>query len=43
MTCGLAGAIEDAIRYRFENVFQNDSAVLAAVTLPKFKHKWVES
>ena len=43
MTCGLAGAIKDSIRFRFEQVFQNDSAILAAVTSPKFKLKWVES
>jgi len=43
MTIGLAGAIEDAIRHRFEKIFQNDDAILAAVTLPKFKLKWVES
>ena len=41
MTCGLVRAIEDAIRYRFEKVFQNDGAILAAITLPKFKLKWV--
>ena len=39
MTIGLAGAIEDAIGHRFEKVF---NAILAAVTLPKFKLKWVE-
>ena len=43
MTCGLAGTIEDSIRCRFEQVFQNDSAILAAVTSPKFKLEWVES
>ena len=43
LTIGLAGAIEDAIEHLFEKVFQNDNAILAAVTLPKFKLKWVES
>ena len=42
MTIGLAGAIEATIRHRFEKVFQNDDAILAAVTFPKFKLKWVE-
>ena len=43
MTCGLAGAIKDSIRRRFEQVLQSNSAILAAVTSPKFKLKWVES
>ena len=43
MIIGLAGAIEDAIRHHFEKMFQNDSAILAAVTSQKFKLKWVES
>ena len=43
MTIGLAGAVEDAIRDRFQKVFQNDNAIIAAITLPKFKLKWVES
>ena len=43
MTIGLAGAIKDAIRRHFEKVFQNDKAISAAVTSPKFKLKWVES
>jgi len=42
MTCGLAVAIEGAIRCCFEQVFQNDSAILAAIMSP-FKLKWVES
>jgi len=42
MTIGLAGAIENAIRHHFHKVFQNDSAIIAAITLPKFKLKWVE-
>ena len=43
MTIGLVGAIKDAIRCHFVKVFQNDKAILAAVTSPKFKLKWVES
>ena len=43
MTIGLAGAIEDAIRHHSEKMFQNDSAILAAVTSQKFKLRWVES
>ena len=35
MTCGLAGAIKDSIRRRFEQVLQSNSAILAAVTSPK--------
>jgi len=42
MTIGLAGAIKNAIRHCFKKVFKNDKAVSAAVTLPKFKLKWVE-
>ena len=43
MTTGLAGAVEDAIRDRFQKVFQNDNAIIAAITLSKFQLKWVES
>lgn len=43
MAIGLADAIEDATRHCFQKVIQNDSAIIAAVTLPKFKLKWVES
>ena len=42
MTIGLAGAVEDDIRDRFQKVFQNDNAIIAAITLPTFKFKWVE-
>ena len=43
MTIALTGAIEDAIRHSFEKVLQNDNAILAPVTLPMFKLKWMES
>jgi len=42
MTIGLAGAIENVIRHHFQKVFQNDSAIITTITLPKFKLKWVE-
>ena len=43
MTTRLAEVIEDAIRHLFKKVFQNDNAIFAVVTLPKFKIKWIES
>ena len=42
MTIGLTGAVEDAIRDRFWKVFHDDKAIIAAITVPKFKLKWVE-
>lgn len=42
MTIGLTGAVEDAIRDRFQKVFHDDKAIIAAITVPKFKLKWVE-
>lgn len=43
MTIGLPGVIEEAIRHRFRIVFHNDSAIMAAITLPMFRLKWVDS
>ena len=43
MTVGLAGCIEDAIRTRLQKVFNDDDAIIAAITVPKFKLKWVET
>ena len=43
MTVGLAGCVEDAIRTRFQKVFNDDNAIIAAITVPKFKLKWVET
>ena len=43
MTVGLAGCVEDAIRIRFQKVFNDDNAIIAAITVPKFKLKWVET
>ena len=43
MTTGLPDAIEEAIRHCFRIVFQNDSAIIAAITLPKFRLNWVDS
>ena len=42
MTIGLTGAIEDAIRDHFHKVFHDDKAIIAAITMPKFKLKWIE-
>ena len=42
MTVGLVDCIENAIKHHFHNIFENDS-ILAAIVLPKFKLKWVES
>ena len=39
---GHPGAIEEAIRHSFQTVFQNDNAIIAVITLPKFRHKWVD-
>ena len=43
MTVGLAGCIEDAIRIRFQKVFNDDNVIIVAITVPKFKLKWVET
>ena len=43
MTVRLAGCIEDAIRTRFQKVFNDDDAIIVAITVPKFKLKWVET
>ena len=43
MTVGLVDCIENAIKHRFHNIFGNDDSILAAIVLPKFKLKWVES
>ena len=43
MTIALPDAIEEAIRHHFQIVFQTDSAIIAAIILPKFRLKWVDS
>ena len=42
MTTGLAFSLESAINKRFEKVFDSKDAIISAITLPKFKLKWVE-
>lgn len=43
MTTSLVDAVESAIRRRFSHVFESRNAIIAAVTLPKFKLlKWVK-
>ena len=42
-TVGLVGCIETAIKYRFQVIFETEDPILAAVVLPKFKLKWVET
>ena len=43
MTFGLAGAVKDAIKARFQKVFNDNNAFVAAITVSKFKLKWVET
>jgi len=42
MTTRLAFCLEDAIKRRFEKVLDSKDAIISAITLPKFKLKWVE-
>ena len=43
MTTGLAEMVESAIKKRFSHIFDSKEAIIAAVTSPKFKLKWMES
>ena len=43
MTTGLAYAVESSIKKRFSHVFDSKDAIIAALTLPKFKLKWMDS
>ena len=43
MTTGLAQTVQNAIEKRFSHIFDSKDAIIAAVTSPKFKLKWVES
>ena len=43
MTTDLAQTVQSAIVKRFSNIFDSKDAIIAAVTSPKFKLKWVES
>ena len=40
---GLVDSIDNAIRRRFSTQFDSHDAIIAAVTLPKFKLRWVEA
>ena len=42
MTTGLVYAVEDSIKQRFSGIFDSKNAIISAMTLPKFKLKWVE-
>ena len=42
MITGLAYAAEDSIIRHFSAVFDSKNAIISAMTLPKFKLKWVE-
>ena len=39
----MALSLEDAINRRFEKVLDSKDAIISAITLPKFRLKWVES
>ena len=39
MTLGLAVCIEDSIKWHFSRLFESKDAIVAAISLPKFKLK----
>ena len=41
VVAGFATYIETSIEHRFVNVFGNKTAILASLTLPKFKLRWI--
>ena len=41
-TVGLVYTIESSIKHRFAKVFKSNNVIMAAITLPKFKLKWVD-
>ena len=43
LTTGLTQAVNSAIEKRFSHILDSRDAIIAAVTSPKFKLKWVES
>ena len=43
MTTGLARVVESSIKRRFHHIFDSKDAIIAALTSPKFKLKWVDS
>ena len=43
MTIGLVYAVESSIKKRFSHIFNSKDAIIATLTSPKFKLKWVES
>ena len=43
MTTGVAQTVQNAIEKRFSHIFESKDAIIATVTSPKFKLKWVES
>ena len=42
VTVGLVDAMESSIKHRFTKVFESNNAIIAAITLPKFKLRWVD-
>ena len=41
-TVGLVYTIKSSIKHHFAKVFESNNAIIAAITLPKFKLKWVD-
>ena len=42
MTIGLVGLIESSIKRRFQCIFESKNAIIAAISLPKFKLRWID-
>ena len=42
MTIGLVGLIESSLKRRFGCTFGSKNAIIAAISLPKFKLRWID-
>ena len=42
MTIGLVGLIENSLKRRFGCIFGSKDAIIAAISLPKFKLRWID-
>ena len=43
MTVGLINEMESSIKCHFAKAFESNKAIIAGVTLPRFKLRWVDN